>query len=249
MCAESLLEPRNNIWKKGIPLTDAPYHFAPNNLRAQYDEPKKLPRKSISAIELIAKKYIDENKRQDFITSAQPVQDFFDISQARAAVERDMRDRLLAQLSNNTLIAYGFAIPRKPANTPERILQDLFKPEYVNWEKSLINGAGLEFVSVLIFRPKWVQEIEALLPKDTHRAIGRPSSKHAITAAIRSLINERAIPAQSRKSDYDLIRARVNSLFPGQFLENKGLSDKAIAKYLGPELARLKSAKKPPHKL
>src|SRR5208282_4944748 len=108
MCAESILTPTRDIWKKGIPLTDAPYHFAPHNLRAQYDEPKKLPRKSISAIELLAKKFIDENKRQDFIKSAQPVQDFFDISQARAAVERTMRDRLLAQLSNNTLVAYGF---------------------------------------------------------------------------------------------------------------------------------------------
>lgn len=103
--------------------------------------------------------------------------------------------------------------------------------------------------SVLVFRPKWVRDIEALVPKDTHRAIGRPSSKHAITEAIRSLINEQAIPTQSRKRDYELIRVRVNILFPGQFPGNKNLSDKVIAKYLAPELARLKSAKKPPHKL
>lgn len=218
-------------------------------MRAQYDEPKKLPRKSISAIELLAKKFLDENKRQDFIKSVQPVQDFFDISQARAAVERNIRDRLLAQLSNNTLIAYGFAIPRKPANTREKIPPDLFKYEFVSWEELSIKGAGLEFESVIVFRPKWVREIEALLPKDTQRVIGRPSSKRAITEVIRSLINARVLPTQSRKNDYELIRAKVHSQSPGEFPGNKNLSDKVIAKYLGPELARLKSANKPLHKL
>jgi|ERR1700722_6515058 len=248
MCAESLLTPTHDIWKKGIPLKDAAYYFAPQFLRSQYNEPKLGPRKLDRGIELLVKS-IDENKRQDFIKSYQPVQDFLDTNSARNSAELDMRNRLLVRLINNRLVAYGFSVPRKPANVREIIPPDLFKMKFVDWQNSNIKGAGLEFVSVLIFRPKWAQEIEVLLPKGAHRPIGRPSSKHAITEVIRSLIDEQAIPTQLRKNDYDLIRGRVNIQFPDQFLENKGLSDKAIAKYLSPEIARLKSAKKSPHKL
>jgi hypothetical protein len=249
MRAESLLAPRHDIWKKGIPLKEAAYYFAPQILRAQYNEPKLAPRKSTRGMELLAKSLTDENKRQEIIKGFQSLQDFLDITQARTLAEQDMQNRLLERLSNNWLIAYGFTVPRKPADTREQIPTDLFKSEYVKWEKSSINGAGLEFVSVMVFRSKWVREIEALLPKDPHRAIGRPSSKHPITEAIQSLISDRSLPTQSRKNDYELIRAQVHGLFPGEFPRNKGLSDKVIAKYLGPELARPKSIKKSSHKL
>lgn len=233
-----------DIWKKGIPLAEADYYFAPQKLRDEYNEPKIPPQKMSRGFELMLKE-LPVDKRAEFLKRLQPVQNFFDISRARGDVERRMRDRLLHLLSNDRLAAYGFPLPRKPADIRQRIPQDLFQSRFVNWNDSSIKGAGLEFQSVVVFRPKWTAEIESQLPQVAHRAIGRPSSKVAITAVIRSLINAGWSLSSARKRDYELIRAEVHKLFPGQFVGNKNLSDKTIAKYLGPVIARLRPAKTP----
>jgi len=233
-----------DIWKKGIPLAEADYYFAPQKLRDEYNEPKIPPRRMSRGLELMMKE-MPADKRPELLKQLEPVQNFFDVSRARGDVQRRMRDWLLHLLSNDRLVAYGFPTPRKPADIRQRIPQDLFQSRFVNWDHSSIKGAGLEFQSVVVFRPKWTSEIESQLSRVARQAIGRPSSKGAITAAIRSLIDTGWSPSGSRKRDYDLIRTQVHKLFPGQFAGNKNLSDKTIAKYLAPEIARLRPAKTP----
>ena len=232
-------------WKKGILLKEAPHYFAPPKLRAQYDEPPIPPQKTLRGFQLMAKEIIPAGERQDFLKKLQPIQEYFEITQVRGTIELQMRERLLDALRRTRLIAYGFSLPRKPTNIRERIPDDLFRPEFVSWGKSSVKGAGLEFESVLVFRPKWTSEIESQLSQVARRAIGRPSSRGAITEAIGSLISAGWSPSGSRKRDYDLIRTEVHKLFPGQFAENKNLSDKTIAKYLGSEIARFRPAKRP----
>lgn len=233
-----------DIWKKGIPLAEADYYFAPQKLRDEYNEPQIPPRRMSRGLELMMKE-MPADRRSELLKQIEPVQTFFDVATARSDVQRRMRDRLLHLLSIDRLVAYGFPIPRNPADSHQRISQDLFQSRFVNWDHSSIKGAGLEFQSVLVVRPKLAAEIEARLPQVARRAIGRPSSRGAITAAIRSLIDADWSPAGLRKRDYDSIRAQVHKLFPGQFAENKNLSDKTIAKYLRSEIARFRPAKRP----
>jgi hypothetical protein len=232
---------------KGIPLNEASYYFAPPRLRAQYDEPTlPAPRRGrgfqILANELARSK---TSNRQSLLTSFEASQRFADLIQAQSAIEAQMRERLLDAFGRGKLVAYGILWPRTRNSVLEKVPDDLLQHQFINWGKSSIKQQDFEYVSVRVFRPEWTTDLEKRSLQAKPRPIGRPSSKQAITEAIRALLDEGQIPTKSRKKDYEIISDRTAQMYPNEFLDNKGLSDKTIAKYLAIEL-RAHPAKRSP---
>ena len=230
------------IWERGIWLAKAPYHFAPNKLRAKYDAPEiETPFAAKGGIGMLARAISEESTRQELLSAARKWHEVSGKHSVRSDTLWQMKDRLLQWLQRRKLIALGFRMPRNTDSAAEQIPADLFQQRHVNWEVSTISGAGLEFVSVRVLRPHWIKGANAQLPQlpklemaaPKKRPPGRPSSKDAITAAILSLIADRKLPnANTRKENITLVRARVHKLFPGLFPADKGLAEETIGKYL-----------------
>ena len=230
------------IWERGIRLGEAPYRFAPSTLRAQHDAPEiTTPFSETAGIATLAAEITEQDKRQKILAALRQLHEAGAKFSAHSDTHGEMIERLLQSLQCRKLIAYGFRIPRNTNSEPEQIPPDLFQRRYVDWAASSINGAGLEFVSVRVLRPKWIKEANAQLPQlpkpgpvaPKRRLPGRPSSKDAINAAIESLIAEGKLPnADTRKENITVVRARVHTLFPGKFRKDKGLKEETIGKYL-----------------
>lgn len=236
------------VWARGIWLADAADYFAKRILVAKKDAPKS----SRSVTRIAGGNVAKEIERPDLKEAFEAVVD------AVEAVERDFSAGLRARaqaakyvlqaLQAGLLIALGYLVPRNPASLPQQIPPDLFDSRHIEnwrecWSKSAVRGAGLEFVSVKVVRSSWIAKTSASkqLPKPeaaiaARRRPGRPSSKDAITEAVRSLFAEDKLAASnSRKKNISVIRGRVHELYPSLFPGDKGLADETIAKYLAAE--------------
>jgi hypothetical protein len=238
------------IWERGIWLADAANYFATKALREQLDSPE-IPVTPLSEMiggHLVAQ-IPEPEMREKFSSLVRGVHGLTKTYSARYDASQAMNDRVLEWLRNGKLIALGFSVfpvPRNSASEPEQIPADLFVWDNIKgWKGSSIRAAGLEFVSVRVLPPHWIEQIKAELaqlpepePAARQRRLpGRPSSESAITAAVRSLIAEGMLPnAKMRKENITLVRARVHELFPSHFPRDKGLAEETIAKYLAEEL-------------
>jgi len=235
MCPDGLITPQRDIWANGVPLADADYSFAPEDLRVEYDEFFNPSPKLSGKDRLTASAEIMPGSSSDpVITIAKNVQRLVEILAIPSEMRWDMRNRLLISMGEGKFVAYGYEIPRNPADFRVKIPSDLFEPKFMNWENSTIHGSGLEFVSVLVFESGLAQEIDAQLAKKppiqgTGVKRGPSPSSTAIEEAIRSLINDGTLPNHNhQKQNIEIVRARAHELHPGEFLHDRGLSHESI---------------------
>ncbi len=248
MCPDGLITPQRDIWANGVPLADADYSFAPEDLRVEYDEYFNPPPKPSGKDRTPAPDETTSGSAGDpVIAIAKNVQRVIEILAIPSEIRLEMHNRLLQSLGAGKFVAYGYAIPRNPANSRVKIPRDLFEPKFVNWENSNIRGAGLEFASVLIFESGLAQEIEAYLAKKpptqgTGIKRGPPPSSAAIEKAIKSLLNEGWQPNNyMQKENIETVRARVHKLHPEEFPHNRGLSTESIRVVLANLIPRPKN--------
>ncbi len=248
MCPDGLITPQRDIWANGVPLAEADYVFAPEDLRVEYDEYYNPPPKPSGIDRPEAPTEIMSGSADDpVIAIAKGVQQVIEILAIPTKLRMEMRNRLLPSLGMGKFVAYGYTIPRNPADPRVKIPRDLFEPKFVNWENSTIRGAGLEFASILVFESALAQEIDAqLVKKAPIQGItpkrGPPSSQQAIEKAIRSLMDERQLPnSKMQKENIPLVQNRVQELYPGEFPHNRGLGAESIRKVLANLIPRPKN--------
>jgi hypothetical protein len=224
------------IWKRGVPLCDADWHYAPAHLRRDYNAirvPKPLPVTETAAVNppessgwetfALATRYVAEH-------ALSPLSE-------RWSVRGKMRDRLFRSHKSGELRAYGFHVPRKPSDVPVRLPIDVFEFRFVNWEESSVKGAGLEFASVRVIRGSEAQEIESRHPADAiYPALGpkgRPTMRIHISQAINSMYAERLLPNdKSRRANANELRRRVQNLLPTADNSEVGLGESTLCKAL-----------------
>lgn len=235
MCPDGLITSAHDIWANSVPLADADYSFAPEDLRVEYDEFFNPPPKPSDKDRPAALAEIMPGSSNDpVIAIAKNVQRLVEILAIPSDMRWDMRNRLLRSLGEGKFVAYGYEIPRNPADSRVKIPSDLFEHKFMNWENSTIQGSGLEFASVLIFESGLAQEIDAQLAQKpptqgTGIKRGPPPSSAAIEEAIKSLLNEGWQPNNyMQKENIETVRARVHKLHPGEFPHNRGLSTESI---------------------
>jgi hypothetical protein len=136
------------------------------------------------------------------------------------------------------LTAYGYKVPREPRDLPVKLPIDIFKSAFVNWGKSTIRGAGLEFVSVRVIPPAIARKMQNQLPSPPNSPparvrIGRPSARSDINAAIMSLYQDGTLPNElPHKSNMSVVKDRIHKLFPGRYPKDKGLGYDTLRKQL-----------------
>ncbi len=248
MCPDGLVVPERNIWANGVPLADADYSFAPQELQVEYEEffnpPSKPSGKDRPAEPA---EIMSDSSGDPAVAIAKNVQLLVEILAIPSDMRWDMRNRLLRSLGDGKLVAYGYKITRNPADARVKIPSDLFENKFLNWEDSSIKGSGLEFVSVLVFESGLAQDIDAHLAnkpptQGTSIKRGPPPSSAAIEEAIKSLLNEGWQPNNyMQKENIETVRARVHKLHPGEFPHNRGLSSESIRVVLAKLIPRPKN--------
>jgi hypothetical protein len=247
MCPDGLVTPNRDIWGMGVPLRDAPYDFAPDDLRAVLDAPQiPWPVPYLGELLLGFLKNAEGERDPRYSDWTQQLRESKDRVAAQMAVSIEMADRLLSDIRDGRYVAYGYKKPRDVKDRRVKIPADLFEREYINWENSSINGADLEFVSVLVFESGLEQEIDTELkqsPAAKRRSKRGPSSSSgAIEETIRFLIADRSLPNHDlKKQNVELVRKCVHQLYPGEFPKDRGLSDESIRKVLEKLIPRQRS--------
>jgi hypothetical protein len=223
-----------DIWKKGIPLSDAPSQFSPSNLR----KPKvgqEPPSRELSKGDRMMVAAWDETGKHE---SIDPALKFFgslgDLSQ-QLQRSMEIRTHILQMLRNEKLIAYGYSVPRHPDDIPKRINPDLIDAESPRWKNESIKGSGLEYVSVRVFSPKLAKTLDDVLSGDEHkkpRRPGRPSTQKYIMAVIEELTENGVLSEfQYDERKAEAIQNRVKEKYPEKY-GKKPPSIKTIKKYL-----------------
>jgi len=229
------LTPSPDFWESGVPLSEADYFFADENLRAKYVEPQiPLPFQFLAKIATLIVQPENEKEKLEHEKLEQINRDAHDRTSSYMGAVLEARELLLSDLRKGKLISYGYVAPRNPASIRSKIPRDLFEPKYVIWEDSSVKGAGIEFSSVLVFELELAQEIDAQLAKKppsqgTGIKRGPSPSSSAIEEAIRSLLDE-GWQSQNylQKENIVTIRARVHKLHPGKFPNDRDLSKESI---------------------
>lgn len=161
MCPDVPLTPSHNIWESGVPLSDADYHFAPENLRAKYIKPEiPLPFQFLAKIATLIVQPKNEKEKKEHEKLEQINRDADEQTSSYLSAVLEARELLLNDLREGKLIAYGYFAPRNPASIRSKIPRDLLELKYMNWEDSGIKGPDLEFSSVLVFEPEPAQEMD-----------------------------------------------------------------------------------------
>jgi hypothetical protein len=139
---------------------------------------------------------------------------------------------LLSALAAGKLLAYGYKLPRDPADMPVRLPVDVLESRFVDAGNSTIKGAGLEFASVRIIPASLVETLERQFPPaavSARRELGRPSVQPLIAEAICELYEEgRLSYGESQKGRLRLIRARTRQKYPDRFPNDRTPSDDTI---------------------
>ncbi len=253
MPPDTQITPKRDIHEMGVPLRDAPYAFAPEQLRAAHDGSRILMAEPVLAgIAAVTVTIIEHNKDQypgidtkKLGLTRRKIKNSKARTDVHIATIVEMRERLISGIHDGEFVAYGYVIPRNPADIMAKVPADLFDLKYIKWNKSSIKGAGLEFASVLVFESGLAHEIDAKLAQKSHAQKagtkrGPPSSKFAIEEAIKSLIDDGTLPNHNQQKDnIEIVRVRVHELHPGEFPKSRGLSKESIREPLAKLIPRI----------
>jgi hypothetical protein len=198
------------IWKIGIPLSEAWHEFASQE---EYNNLESLP-----SFEQKFKEKIPTNGLKFFEAFKEG---WFAKVDEKAAIDR-LKDSLLLDLSNSDLMAFGFRSSPSKSNNPVNIDPIFFDNPKVNWNDCSAEFNGKSYISIRIVDPE-------KLVQDKKLQIGRPSSGEIINSAIKDLILENPkFCNQPRKIACDQIRGKIGKIE----IKGSGFSDVNLAKYI-----------------
>lgn len=155
--------------------------------------------------------------------------------------ERRGKALLLDKLQNDDARAFGYALPRTPADRPQFIPHDIWHTAgdspLIDWKNSSLNANGLHFVGVqVVFLSNYElaalfeeknKPSAALLPDPVQKnKAGRPLFQGYLADAIDSLKDQ--ITTDQRTLYYDIIKKRFFELNPTIPKNTKGLSDENL---------------------
>ena len=149
----------------------------------------------------------------------------------RKKLEEELRSNIFERVRVKGLLAYGFAIPRRPEDTPIPIPLDLWNP-YLQWAKDQARANGFQMDGIRITDPDWLDEAN---DQNTIKPAGRPSRKPQIIEAFETLDHEGKIDySNPAKHCYPAIRNWVKLHYPEAENPDRGLGDKAIQLHVNP---------------
>jgi hypothetical protein len=225
------------IWNRAIPLSLAYLRFATEAQQEAYREAAKT-----SALSAIIPRLTAHLEASSGLSDAEKWKGAMTpevIGNPGAALE--LRNRLIAQtltwIRTGQLRAFGYAEPRRPADSPIEVPGDLWSG-IVSWEKDLVERHGLKVAAVRLIPSVWLQD------NSEPKRPGRPSRIDEISAAYESLKSTGRIDFKnlSLKAAAMLVSEHAQMLNPNHPEAAKGLQHLAVQKVIRDDFFAMKLA-------
>lgn len=226
------------LWKRGIPLCEAPYRFAPARLAAPQPVPRdpngtELP----GGLKMLAdQKGWDQGRRKAINDGLVQIQAAFGDLRAVAAFNSKRQRHVVDLVLRSKAVAMGF---RNGAKEPEIIPAYLFETEsFVKWNLNQIAGNGFDFISVKITKLRPSEK----LPDEPRKSNAQTKSKPGrpgfgeIVGLIRGKKSDPQFRKLPRKAQAQLIEKLAREKIRHYFAHGKGISQPTLYRYLKQEL-------------
>jgi hypothetical protein len=225
-------------WKTGYGLWDAAWRLAPPELRSQLQaefklefDPAKVPAQPVSP-----DAGFWETLASAFVALKPALDPWIEHGERREAARTQIRDRVLKFLAERQLIGIGFALPRRPADTPAEIPSDVWAGK-VDWENSAVSGNGLNFVSVrLVTSAMLSKTVRQIAPPVTPQGrVGRPSIKKFAIEAYDALKFAGAIDySKPMTVCFDQVRRWLEKSYPDRAGFFVNAAEETLRQHVGP---------------
>ncbi|MFT6558342.1 hypothetical protein [Sneathiella sp.] len=219
----------NDIWKKGIPLSEAIYRFGNKEVLSQLSDLQQQGSFG-NIFTTIAQKLESGKPSGDVITNSlkeasTPLKDAKDLkAKIQKAIIVDIRDR--------KVLAYGYSFPRQADAQAQEVPDDLWAIKS-DWMDDTLKANGLQMDAIRLTPVKWITETPDAAIITTPK--GRPSRKDQIIFAFQALDKDGKINrSQSMNSQCPMIRDWVLKHYPDDKETKTGLSDQNIRKTISP---------------
>lgn len=180
----------STFWEAGIYLSQADRHFAPDNLRKEWEGVSKR-----NALEEASAK-IDELKdsETDFLKAMNDVvATISDVNQPKEKLRSKMREFVVSWLLRGDLIAYAFEKPRRITSAPTSLPPHLWQGR-IDWFDSSLSSQGLNLIEIRVLSNKMIETVKASSMHETIKqekpvqpTKGRPTIQPQITAAYQAV--------------------------------------------------------------
>lgn len=226
------------FWKMAIPLAQAYLRFAPQGRTERYQDLlgthswHSIPGRVLERI-------------SDGVDGWAALQDFTSQPGQLHSLIDELRSDCVRHVHTGALNAYGFAVPRTPADLPRLVPPDLWSGT-VRWERSILECNGLKMEGIRLIPPHWEDQLVTRQVTSSDRTgPGRRSRESQILEAFDALCESGQIDfTKPMKWTFEPIRSRVLAKYPEDPDGAKGLSDKTIAKTIRVEFTARKSDSK-----
>lgn len=214
------------FWEKAIPLAQAFIAFAPRDDAERYRE-LSADTSWLATLE----------RTQQKVKAGAAIPDAFSQSVGPTGTISELRTKLqnqcLSWIRTGRLIAYGFAVPRKPDDMPIEIPCDLWDG-LVKWDSSAVGRHGLRIEGVRLILPVQIEQIRAELSAQLEgRGQGRRTRKPQILEAFDALHRLGEIDYTGQMASCcPVIREWVMLKYPDDPDGEKGLDEKTVAKHI-----------------
>ncbi|PHQ72371.1 MAG: hypothetical protein COB93_00375 [Sneathiella sp.] len=215
------------IWKKGAYLTEAHIHFGDKDTVENY-----YSYRGKSAVEY-ALDQVEENLKRgleglDLLKGlAKPDTDRKKIAEK---LRQDLKDAFLRNVMRGVLIGYGFSVPRRAEDEPQKVPVDLWN-QYRNSSSNILKSSSLKMEEVRVAHSSWLNVVISAYTKPA----GRPTRQDHIVESFETLADQDSIDfSKPATACYGMVRQWVLNNYPDEENRDKGLSTKAMEKHINP---------------
>src|SRR3954447_3179821 len=149
-------------WRRGRPLSKAAEEIATKLEQGELAQPRQLLDPNSGGLKMLTDVL---DNAEEVIPQIQAVQD--QLSQLITGAQRtaDLRAQaeiiLLGRLQSGALSAIGYPVPPEQGTAPTVVPTVMFQPDFVDWSRSRLAGAGAAYHLVRVVTPRQLGDVDA----------------------------------------------------------------------------------------
>ncbi|MEH6526533.1 MAG: hypothetical protein V7723_10720 [Sneathiella sp.] len=224
------------IWKTGVYLAEADTHFGDKETVEKYNQNYTAP-SFVGVLERMKENAEIGLEGWDILKDVAPP-----VNPTRKIAD-DLRKKLKAAVLRNVrkgvLIGYGFSVPRRADDEPQKVPDDLWGVYSSFSSDNVLKSDSLKMEKVRVVYVGWLNKVNSEAPK----LAGRPTRQDHIVEAFETLADQDLIDfSKPATACHDLVRQWVLKNYPNEENSDKGLGTKAIAKHINSLFRQYKAA-------
>ena len=214
------------LWKIGIPKTQAYYRFVPEKIQTRYSRLKRLVNGQHSKSLKEALLSFAEDPSKPTHAKISPYREELD------NLEEKLKRNILLALQRELLIPIGYEVPRHIGDKPVLVPKDIWSRN-LNWNNNSFKIGSLEIEDVRFVHKntldRYLETNHANIEERDVMPQGRPSKSGTILEAYEYLVAHEVINfTKPQKDAIYKIQMYIKNAYPELYEDKRGLGTEAI---------------------